>query len=72
MDQLNYSCASERPLMKANEPNILVKCLNTVLPLIGSACLDAIEKDVLENSIDEYKVPLCVCACMHVGVCVMY
>ena len=68
MDQLNYSCPADRPLMKANEPNILVKCLHTVIPLIYASCLDAVEKDVFMNSLDDYKVPLCVCvrACVHV------
>ena len=69
MDQLNYSCPADRPLMKANEPNILVKCLHTVIPLIYASCLDAVEKDVFMNSLDDYKVPLCVCACVCVLVC---
>ena len=70
MDQLNYSCPADRPLMKANEPNILVKCLNTVIPLIYSSCLDAIEKDVFVNSVDDYKVCTSVCVCVCVRVCV--
>ena len=65
MDQLNYSCPADRPLMKANEPNILVKCLHTVIPLIYASCLDAVEKDVFVNSLDDYKVPLCVRACVR-------
>lgn len=56
MDQLNHSCPADRPPIKANEPNILVKCLNLILPLITSSCLDAIEQDVLESCILDYKV----------------
>ena len=75
MDQLNHTCGTDRPLMKANEPNILIKCIKAVLPLIGSSCLDVVEKDMLENSIGEYKVTsvcvyLCVFVCLFVCVCV--
>ena len=64
MDQLNHSCPVDRPPMKANEPNILVKCVRIVLPLICLSFLDTFEKDVLRNGIDEYKVPVCVGVCM--------
>ena len=58
MDQINHSCPMDRPPMKTNELNILVKCVQVVLPLIGYSFLDAFEKDVLQNGIDEYKVPV--------------
>lgn len=71
MDQLSHSCPADRPPVKLDEPNIIVKCLHTVLPLISSCCLDGIEISVLENGIDDYKV-LCVSVCLCVCMCVRY
>lgn len=66
MDQLNYSCPVDRPPMKTNEPNILVKCLHVVLKLISSSYLEEIEKNVLSNCIEEYKVLMCIYLCLCV------
>jgi len=56
MNQVPSTCSADQPMIKPNQQNIIIKCLDVVLPLIGESYLDNVEQDLIMKCLREYKV----------------